>query len=111
MSKDAQSWEHLIERYMQARAAFDDATAAYDAAEGGYDEAHEGRCAVARDAEIALEDALLAMTPPDLAAVACALKIFALRHCGVDIDDDPGLDDKPEGPILRRLHAAVLAAA
>lgn len=77
----------------------------------GYNEVHERRCDAARDAEIALEDELLALTPPDLAAAAYQLKLFALRHCSVELDSEIIDGEEPEGSILRRIHHAVAAAA
>ena len=59
---------------------------------------------------MAIEDALLDLTPPDLPALALQLKVFALRHCGVDIDDAPAREEGPAGPVLRRMHDAMLAA-
>lgn len=110
MAKGVQTWENLVQRYARARQTLDEANAAYEAEVSRYDEAYEHRCEAARDAEIAIEDALLDLTPPNLPAVAFQLKVFALRHCGVDIDDAPAPEEGPAGPILRRMHGAMLAA-
>jgi len=105
------TWAALIERYEAARRVTDDAHDAYERDSVGFDEIHELRCEAARDAEIAIEDELLAMKAPDLAAIAYQLKIFGLRYHSADFDDEPmSGEDQPSGPILRRIHEALLSA-
>ncbi|MBL8554602.1 MAG: hypothetical protein JNL41_10020 [Phenylobacterium sp.] len=112
MSKTATTrWAELVERYEDARRVHDAAHAAYAREAAGFDEGHELRCEATRDAEIALEDEMLAMDAPHLAAAAYQLKIFALRHCSVELDGELLEDEEPEGSILRRIHHAVATAA
>lgn len=115
MAEDlSRAWETLVERYEEARRVTDAAFEAYnhlEPADSG-DTPEELRYEAARDAEIAIEDELLAMKAPDLAAVAYQLKIFGLRYHSADFDDEPmSGEDQPSGPILRRIHQALLSAA
>lgn len=109
-----QTWAALVERYEAARRVTDAAVEAYDRLPPAESDGtvEELRFEAARDAEIAIEDDLLAMTAPDIAAAAYQLKLFALRYCSAELDDEPlSGENQPEGTILRRIHAVLVAAA
>lgn len=104
----------LVDSYDDAQQRTVAAFAEYDGLEPAEsaDTPEEERYEAARDAEVEIEDQLLAAQPPDLAAIALQIKIFALRYCCADFDDEPMPgENQPEGLILRRIHDALVAAA
>ena len=110
----AQNWTQLVESYDRAQQLTNAAFTDYDRLKpaDSADTPEEMRYEAARDAELEIEDQLLAAQAPDLEAIALQIKIFGLRFCSADFDHEPMPgEDQPQGLILRRIHDALLSAA
>lgn len=113
MATTPESWSRLVEEYDEALARWAQTGGVADALPVGqaFGSEEERRHEEAVEVLDACEDRLLEASPPDLAAVALQLKLFAERfHCA-DLDGPPMPgEDAIAGSVLRRIHQAVLTA-
>lgn len=105
-------WARMVREY---EAADDRALAAFEALErlppvtsGGTEE--ERAYDEARDIAYAHEDGLLAVAPPSLGAAAYQLKIFAVRHHSIEMDDPMPGEERREESVLRRIYDLLISA-
>jgi hypothetical protein len=103
-------WEQLVHSYEKAQAASDVAFETYDRLplQDAGNSQQERNYEAKRDELYRLEDRLLAMTPPTLAAAAYQLKLLGMRHHSVDLDEPPLPNEQElEGAAVRRIYEAM----